>query len=966
MRKILTLLIALTTVTALFADPKEYPFSGRVVNSFTQEPIPNVNVTLMRPDSTVVGTTQTFKTNYNGSPAAFFSFKLSRQEQGKFIVRFTHLNYDTFYANIEVNLSKRSLSYSMDPVLLNRRKDRALKEVAVTATKVKMIVRGDTVIYNADAFQLAEGSMLDALIKQLPGAELKSDGRIYVNGRFVSSLQLNGKDFFKGNNRVLLDNLPSYMVNKVKVYEQESEMGRFEGKTSMPKLYVMDVNLKKEYSVGWIANVRAGYGSNDRFLGRLFGLRFTPNSRLTLFGSSNNINDTRRPGEDGEWKPTDAIGGQKTSNIGGFDYLLDDKYRFYKFSNSTQLEHQNTDTRFHSSGETFLPSGNVFSRLQQLIESKDLKLTTQNSLRLTWKKVYWSSNLAFDYTKKSNDVFSRSAVLSVAPPEGYNIPRTIDSIFFSSDSRWLNHIINRTLTNLKGDVHTSNGKFSSWLTVSPWKGIPDNISLSVDASYSTTDNNTYDHYGVDYLSEIPALSDFRNRYTNTPERKYNFSSKLNYTYWLPNGLCLMPTYKYAQSYRSSDRSLYRLDLLNDWGVGSSRSLGALPSTQDSLQVALDWQNSFYSTHRQYIHEVSMDVNGETDFDGGRLSVQAYFPIHFEKNTLDYRRNILDTILTKPLVSFAPKVSLQANRWGDGNSRSINLDFSSIVAIPTMSYLLNVRDDANPLYVSLGNPDLKNTTTHSLSFGYSTSKTEYTQSFNFNYNLNIIQNAVALGFLYDKQSGVRTTTPQNVNGNWYSNVEVGFSRAIDKQGIWSFSTKTYAGYNRNVDLTGLAGDSQVQRSVVDNFNGKEDVSLRYQYKWLQVSAKFGINAAHLTSERNDFNTIDYRDYNYGLNAIATLPWKMQLSTDLIQYSRRGYEDRLMNTDDMVWNLRLSKSVMHGNLTFMADAFDVLGNLSNINRSINAQGRSEYYYNVIQRYVLFHAIYRLNIKPKKQSN
>lgn len=89
--------------------------------------------------------------------------------------------------------------------------EKLLKGVTISATKIKFYNKGDTIVYNADAFQLGEGSMLDALIRQLPGAELRN-GQIYVNGKFVSSLLLNGKDFFKGNNQIMLDNLPTYMV----------------------------------------------------------------------------------------------------------------------------------------------------------------------------------------------------------------------------------------------------------------------------------------------------------------------------------------------------------------------------------------------------------------------------------------------------------------------------------------------------------------------------------------------------------------------------------------------------------------------------------------------------------------------------------------------------------------------------------------------------------------------------------
>ena len=120
----------------------------------------------------------------------------------------------------------------------------------------------------------------------------------------------------------------------------------------------------------------------------------------------------------------------------------------------------------------------------------------------------------------------------------------------------------------------------------------------------------------------------------------------------------------------------------------------------------------------------------------------------------------------------------------------------------------------------------------------------------------------------------------------------------------------------------------------------------------------------TSNRESFETLNVFTYHYGANAQLELPLGLQLSTDLTMYSRRGYSEPSMNTNELVWNARLAKRLMHGNLTLMFDGFDLLGNLSNVRRTINAQGRTETFYNVIPSYGLFHAIYRLNKQPKNK--
>lgn len=134
----------------------------------------------------------------------------------------------------------------------------------MTATKLKMYYKGDTLIYDASAFKMPEGSMLDDLIRQMPGVTMNDEGEIFVNGRKVDELLLGSRSFFGGNSKVLLENLPYYTVKHLKVYEKENELSRGAGYDVMPKSYVMDVNLKEEYRTGYIGNVEAAGGTHER------------------------------------------------------------------------------------------------------------------------------------------------------------------------------------------------------------------------------------------------------------------------------------------------------------------------------------------------------------------------------------------------------------------------------------------------------------------------------------------------------------------------------------------------------------------------------------------------------------------------------------------------------------------------------------------------------------------------------
>lgn len=276
---------------------------GYVEDSFTGEALRKTLVELYKEDGSLVDSTRTSLSFMNGERRAVFNFK--KVASGNYNIRFSKTGYQRFDLPLTLKVSSRETERSIKPVLLKKNpKEIMLKEATVTASKVKFFYKGDTLVYDADAFQLSQGSMLDALIKQLPGVTLDERGRIRVNGRFVESLLLNGQDFFRKDRSIMLENLPAYTVKNIKVYKRDAdEMLRMIDRESIKKSLVMDVILKRKYSIGWLANTEWGYGSEDRYLGRLFALRFTPHSRIALVGNLNNINDNRKPGEDNSWTP---------------------------------------------------------------------------------------------------------------------------------------------------------------------------------------------------------------------------------------------------------------------------------------------------------------------------------------------------------------------------------------------------------------------------------------------------------------------------------------------------------------------------------------------------------------------------------------------------------------------------------------------------------------------------------------
>ena len=264
--------------------------SGITLNQMLKIPLDSVKVVLVK-DGAKLDSTYSSMRMVNGKMRAYFEFH--KMLPGTYQCRFSHRGYEPTEVTFQMKKEYKFLDFVY---LKPQPRIHTLGDAKVQSSRIKFYHKGDTLVFNADAFNLAEGSMLEALIDALPGVELKRNGEILVNGRRVDELFLNGKDFFRGDRLVLLENLPAYMVKDVKVYERDDPFRQHFSE----KPLTMDVKLKKQYAEGWIANTELAGGTNERFLGRLFGLRFTDCSRLSLYGNVNNVNDSQKPGRSGD------------------------------------------------------------------------------------------------------------------------------------------------------------------------------------------------------------------------------------------------------------------------------------------------------------------------------------------------------------------------------------------------------------------------------------------------------------------------------------------------------------------------------------------------------------------------------------------------------------------------------------------------------------------------------------------
>lgn len=906
--------------------------SGYVYDHLTHVELVGATVQLLAADSTALDTCearslwmQGEKSGYN----AFYLFTVPKLPKD-YLLRVSYVGYEPTYFPLSLkNLHKREYSRELPPLYMKRQRN-TLQEVQVTASKVMFYYRGDTLVYNADAFQLAEGSMLDALIKQMPGVELKKNGQIYHNGKFVKSLLLNGKEFFRGDNTVMLDNLPAYTVKEVKVYDKLSEQAEWLGSNEEnDKYYVMDVQLKKEYSIGWLGNVEAGGGSDERFLARLFAMRFSDHSRIGIYANANNLNDNGTPGESSSFNPH-AGNGRQTQRKAGLDYNIDDRDKRWKVSGNAQAEHTDNSLLTTTDRQNFLSTGDTYEHAAGRNRDHSIRLNTSHTLQLNGKRVQTTFRPSMTYSRWRNH-----------------------SHYESSAFAWNDILLYHNNQQGSQQGHRLGAELEATSFIKVSKFTTDKLELKASASYSDQDDDRLNRQHVQYaaISSQPSPSSLLTdqHFRNHPDRSHRLAVSATYSYIIKQRMSLDLTYGFSQKRTHRDNTLYAMQQ-ND-------SL-ALPSITDAERT-LDFANSYNSLQTDRSHDMNAILWWFPDIAGGRASISLRLPFTLLHQRLHYQRGTVDTLITRRTLLFHPD-------WGYAQWRSkdqkYTLWFAPRISAtpPALSHFVDIRDATDPLNIHLGNSRLKDTYTYDIDLqaakGLKDKQLYQAVGIRFHY----VQNALAMSMLYDETTGVRTYRPYNVNGNCQWQAGYSISTPLDKARRLILNLRPELYFIKSVDLTGTHG--LLERSKVTTLKWEQFAELRYKVAGHQFSLGTDAFWQRISSRREGFESFSVADVTTTFTALLKLPWKLELSTDMNLYTRRGYNDPQLNTDEWVWNARLSRPFLKGRLLLMVDGFDLLGQRSNVTRTINAQGRVETWNNTLSRYLLLHIVWRWHKKPK----
>ena len=940
----ITLLFALWLLAATGVQAQEeeegnrrLTISGQLLDADQKEPMVQATVQLfLAQDSVFVGgTVSDLKGN----------FIIEAPSNGTYRLRISSVGYQ----NIEREVILRRYQNQDLGRLLMSPESILLKEAVVVGRAAQVVVRKDTLVFNPEAIRTPEGSAIEELIKRMPGAEVDEDGNITINGKEVKKILLDGKEFMLGDIETAIKNLPINIIQNVKFYDQSSDQARITGIEDGEKETVLDFTVKKGMNHGYMTNLDIAGGTHHRYASRGMGSSFTDKTRIMLMGNLNNKE------ENAGWWNNRGLNARK---MAGLNLNYDDGKKV-KADLNLRYNHRDGDNANENTSENFYSQDyRTFSNSN----SKSLSRSNNwnGNMRFEWKPdtlttILMRANGSYgtnDGTQTSlSATFSDDPYLYVADPlSDEGIARMYD------ERKAVNH--NRQASLSYGKNKNAWGMLQLFRRLNPrGRNITVRFEGSLgDSQQENASNNEVRLFQVkDQAGQDSTY--FTARYNTTPGDNSGYVMSTTYSEPLWKGAHLQASYELRYNKNKSDRQTYDFskEPLNPF-------TGIIPEYREwdpwlgtfggNIAPFLDKNLSRYSEYKNYTHNIRLMLRyyqEKYEYNIGFL-VQPQHSNYIQ----DYRGIYVDTV--RNVTNMTPTLDF---RYKFTDQHSIRVQYRGDTRQPDITQLLDITDDSNPLYITQGNPGLKPQFTNSLNVYYNNYIQRYKRSIVLYANYRHIRNSISNMVRYDPNTGGSISRPENINGNWNINSGLTFNTAIDTTAHWNIGTDTRVRYNNYVSYVAQQ-KADAEKNTTRSTNISERLNLSYRNDWIEVTLDGWCNYQHSRNELQPTADLDTWQFNYGGQVIFRAPFGLEISTNIHENSRRGYNDPSSNTNELIWNGQISQTFLKSKTLVVAlNFYDLLGQQSNYNRWIGATGRSDTRYNGINSYAMLHVRYRLNM-------
>mgnify|MGYP000236775908 FL=1 len=904
--KCLLMLLMILFSPMAFTQQSGVNVTGSVVEQGSDTPIEQATVRLLNvKDSAMVRGVVSAR---NGS------FTLKNVKKGSYLLHITFIGYDPLYQPLQITGKK-------NPVNVGKLElsDGAIElgEAVVIGKAPEVTVRNDTVEYNADSYKVTEGSVLEDLLKKMPGVEVDSEGKITVNGKEVKKVMVDGKEFFSDDPKVASKNLPAKMIDKLQVLDKKSDMAQMTGFDDGEEETVINLTVKPGMKQGWFGNAYGGYGSKDRYEGNAMVNRFVNNDQITFMGGANNTNNmgfsdlastmfSGMGGGGGRRGGFGAGSGITSSGNAGLNFSKEFKPDKLTLGGNTRYSHSDNDARSKSDRQNILPGdSSSYDNSEAMSRTKSDNFGVD--FRLEWKPDTMTQLIfrpSFSFSHSMNDNFSDATTLdnerdtvntnkssNYSESNGYNLNASIDF------SRKLNN---------KGRVFSAT------------------LSGGNSDSYSDGMNRS----DIVYFNQTDALKnsiiDQRSRYDN---KGFNYRAYVSWVEPIGHNNFIQATYSISQRKQEALKNVYNQDA-------------------DGIYNVLD------SAYSQSYRNNFISQRASLSFKSQRAKFNYTIGLNLDPSYSSSENFVGDTTLskiTRKVVNLSPMA--QFNYMFDKRT-NLRIMYNGRTSQPSMTQLQPVADISDPTNITIGNPDLNPRYTNNVFIRFQQFTPEKQRAFMIMANGSYIINDIVSYTSYNQETGVKTTTYKNVNGNYSGNVRMMLNTPL-KNKKFSINSMTMASFANSNGY--INEEKNTNRNLILSERG--GIDFRSSYLDLGVNGNIRYNAtSNSLQKENNQNT-----FNYGAGGYTTiyLPLNFKIESDVNWSTNSGYGDGFKQ-NEVLWNASASKSFLKNNQgTLRFKIYDILQQRSNISRSVTASYIQDSEYNTLGSYFMVHFIYRFSI-------
>lgn len=895
------MLLAVLLVSAGSVFGQSGSIRVKLVDSLTQAPVDFASVYVSR-DGTVKGAKHSM-TDENGKAV------IEKVAAGKYIFKAELMGYKIKQMSVEVGKGVLDLG-----TLKMQQDVNTLDQLVVSAVGNPIVVKKDTIEYNATSIKTSDNDMLEDLIKKLPGFEVDSDGNITANGETIKKIYIDGKEFFLDDPQLASKNIPAKIVNKVKLVDKKSEQAEFTGIDDGEEETVLDLSIKPGMMQGWFGNMSGGGGMDiankdhdARFQAAGMVGRFTDKTQISIIGNANNTNN--RGFQDMAGEMMGAMRGAGMRGMGGMGWGGNSGI-------TTSWMGGINANGYLFDGDMEIGGNYLYNGSEKVLEEKTNKMTMLDD-----NESITTVDNAYSVTRSQGhragiradwDISDKTSIL-FTPQFRFGYGDFMDSTYYATDNNLRGKVNDgSSVSTGYNDNMTASGRILFRQKIGRTKGRTFSLNLNYNISQNsmTGDNrsvtNSYDEQGNRKASVVDQ------QYIQSSDA-YTLGGRVSYTEPLGKNFFIEASYRYSYRNTAAEKMTYDKDVL----TGEYSNLDTLYSSRyNNTFINQDARLNLVKQEEKYNFQVGFSVQ----------------PAYTKSVTTLFKEN-RDSVLAYSVVNYAPSARFDY-RFSDRNFLRIN--YRGSTNQPSITQLQPVPDNSNPLRISLGNPKLQPEFSHRFNVNYRNTNTETFASQHASVYATYVKDDIINASWYNS-TGVQYTAPINSKeGTFTAGGRYMYNTPIAKSNF-SIMSFTNVSLSRGLSYTGT-GDVETLDEIIDHLVAGKTTTLNvservnFVYRDETFEARLGASArfqnAWYTIKEQEKPSTWTNSINGEIN--YTMPWGTEIRTDARYTFYIGYEDGY-NEPTCVWNAEISQLLFKKKATLRFKVYDILQQAKNVYRT-----------------------------------